>query len=624
MSKHPPHRLLSAAALTLLLAVTAVPAQAVQAVAPAPAPADGTGTTEGTGETVPPAPGTVQVPEQGLPGSGTSQAPEPDAVPAAPATDPASVPTLSPTPDGDDAGADASPQAEPSPASLAELIGPLGAKMGQGLQRLGETADPQVPTAGEERLEEQIDAVGLSAALAAEPPASAQAYSAEALARSIPGLQGMDVSSHQGTVDWQRAWNQGARFAYVKATEATSYRNPYYRQQYDGAATTGMIRGAYHFAIPSVSSGAAQANYFVNNGGGWSNDGRTLPPLLDVEYNPYEELGNTCYNMSPAQMVAWIRDFSNTMVARTGRQPMIYTTSDWWDTCTGSSTAFADHPLHIAAYGTDTPGRLPAGWANYTVWQYSSTGPFVGDSNVYRGTWDELRAFARQSQSFRTARLFFEGVGNGISYGHTSDVFLACDWDGDGVDTPAAFRDGIWYLRSSLTGAASARQVAYGNPGDQPICGDWDGDGRDSLGVYRGGTVYLRNSTTPGRADGEFNFGERGDVALAGDWNGDGFDTLAVTRPEGISQRFYLTDSNIVPRVAQSFLYGNRGDLPVAGDWNADGYDTVGVHRGITWYLTNSTRQLRADRVLSYGNSGDRPMPGQWVPGRGDGVGVAR
>ncbi|MFF3037247.1 GH25 family lysozyme [Arthrobacter citreus] len=310
---------------------------------------------------------------------------------------------------------------------LAELIGPLGAKLGQGLERLEETGDPQVPTVEEQVLEakaEEMVSAGEApagpAAAAAENPGvpsargavhdSRTAYETAGISLASvvtlastwrpAGIQGIDVSSHQFNVDWLGAWNQGARFAYVKATEATSYINPYYPQQYNGSHTVGMYRGAYHFAIPNVSSGAEQANYFVNNGGGWSADGRTLPPLLDIEYNPYSSLGNTCYNMSASQMVAWIADFSRTIKARTGRLPMIYTTTDWWRTCTGNSAAFHDHPLHIANYSTAGPGQMPAGWNTYNVWQYSSTGPFVGDSNVWNGSDAALYDFAvRQPQT---------------------------------------------------------------------------------------------------------------------------------------------------------------------------------------------------------------------------------
>jgi GH25 family lysozyme M1 (1,4-beta-N-acetylmuramidase) len=47
------------------------------------------------------------------------------------------------------------------------------------------------------------------------------------------------------------------------------------------------VRGAYHFGLPDRASGAAQAEFFVANGGRWTNDGKTLPPVLDIEYNPY-------------------------------------------------------------------------------------------------------------------------------------------------------------------------------------------------------------------------------------------------------------------------------------------------------------------------------------------------
>src|SRR5205823_2636640 len=79
-------------------------------------------------------------------------------------------------------------------------------------------------------------------------------------------VAGVDVSSFQGNVDWQALWNEGKRFAYVKSTEGLDYQNPYFAQQYDGSYQVGMIRGAYHFALPDRSSGSAQANFFVDNG----------------------------------------------------------------------------------------------------------------------------------------------------------------------------------------------------------------------------------------------------------------------------------------------------------------------------------------------------------------------
>ncbi|MEU8769918.1 lysozyme [Streptomyces griseus] len=203
--------------------------------------------------------------------------------------------------------------------------------------------------------------------------------------------EGVDVSSHQGNVAWATLWNSGVKWAYVKATEGTYYKNPYFGQQYNGSYGVGMIRGAYHFATPNTTSGAAQAHYFVDNGGGWSRDGKTLPGVLDIEWNPY---GAQCYGLSQPAMVNWIRDFTNTYRARTGRDAVIYTATSWWKDCTGNNAGFgATNPLWVARYNT-TVGELPAGWGFHTMWQYTSTGPTVGDHNRFNGALDRVQALA--------------------------------------------------------------------------------------------------------------------------------------------------------------------------------------------------------------------------------------
>jgi GH25 family lysozyme M1 (1,4-beta-N-acetylmuramidase) len=212
--------------------------------------------------------------------------------------------------------------------------------------------------------------------------------SAPAVMAPAATVEGIDVSSHQGNVDWAAHWNNGKRFAYVKATEGTSYKNPYFAQQYNGSYNVGMIRGAYHFATPNTSSGATQANYFASSGGGWSRDGRTLPGALDIEYNPY---GATCYGLSQTAMVSWIRDFLNTYKARTTRDAVIYSNLDWWTRCTGNTTAFnATNPLWVARYAS-SPGTLPGGWPFYTFWQWTST-PL--DQNRFNGDQTRLVALA--------------------------------------------------------------------------------------------------------------------------------------------------------------------------------------------------------------------------------------
>ncbi|MFF1295976.1 MULTISPECIES: lysozyme [unclassified Streptomyces] len=203
--------------------------------------------------------------------------------------------------------------------------------------------------------------------------------------------EGVDVASYQGNVAWTTLWNSGARWAYTKASEGTYYTNPYFSPQYRGSYDVGMIRGAYHFATPDTTTGATQANYFVDHGGGWSADGRTLPGTLDIEWNPY---GDSCYGKTKSAMVSWIRDFLNQYKARTGRDAVIYTSTSWWTQCTGNYAGFAANPLWIARYAS-TVGTLPAGWSTHTMWQYTSSGPTVGDHDRFNGALDRVQSLAK-------------------------------------------------------------------------------------------------------------------------------------------------------------------------------------------------------------------------------------
>ncbi|MCX4668178.1 lysozyme [Streptomyces sp. NBC_01381] len=205
--------------------------------------------------------------------------------------------------------------------------------------------------------------------------------------------RGHDVSSHQKNVNWQKAKSKGARFVYVKATESHTYRNPHFKQQYNGSRNAGIVRGAYHFAVPNKSSGKKQAAYFMSHGGRWRADGWTLPPALDIEHNPYSK--RKCYGLSKTGMVNWIKSFSNEVQRQTGRRPVIYTTTKWWNNCTGGSRAFAaNHALWLARWSS-TSGTLPKGWSYLTIWQYDNGGELPGDQNLFNGSMNQLKRFAR-------------------------------------------------------------------------------------------------------------------------------------------------------------------------------------------------------------------------------------
>lgn len=257
---------------------------------------------------------------------------------------------------------------------------------------MGQSVDDTSPVAGETQPKAKTNLLARSLAVTASSNPSG------VLGLDVSGWQADPATYTQSQVNWTTQWNLGGRFVYAKATEGTSMVDGSRNSHLAGAKAVGMLTGAYHFALPSQSSALAQANFFVQNGGGWKANSSTLPPLLDIENNPYSSLGNSCYGMTPAAMVAWIKAFSSRIQALTGRLPAIYTNYYWWLNCTGNSTAFTNQPLHIAAYGTSSPW-MPGGWTNYSFWQYSDNGPFAGDSNTWNGTLANLKTFAAQASA---------------------------------------------------------------------------------------------------------------------------------------------------------------------------------------------------------------------------------
>jgi GH25 family lysozyme M1 (1,4-beta-N-acetylmuramidase) len=258
------------------------------------------------------------------------------------------------------------------------------------------SARPATPVHPEAITHPTLDYMGST--IASHDPAAAGANgrpvsAATALSpASVPQLPGIDVSAYQGDIDWSVVAPH-IDFAYAKATEGTYYTNADFYNQYEGPYQHGVIRGAYHFAIPNNSSGATQANYFIAHGGGWSGDGRTLPGALDIEYNPY---GSECYGLTQSQMVSWIHSFVNQYAAREHVYPVIYSTTDWWTTCTGDSGVFGGtDPLWIANYTASHGGTLPNGWGFYTFWQYADHGTYPGDQDVFNGAYSQLQAIAK-------------------------------------------------------------------------------------------------------------------------------------------------------------------------------------------------------------------------------------
>jgi GH25 family lysozyme M1 (1,4-beta-N-acetylmuramidase) len=234
--------------------------------------------------------------------------------------------------------------------------------------------------------------------LAGPAGATRTVISSAIIKASVPdALQGVDVASFQhpneAAINWTQVAGDGIQFAAVKATEGNYYQNPFALTDLTDAKAAGLSVIAYAFAIPNGNGGskspAVQADYLLSYLGA-GNSG--VPVLLDIEYDPYvnTDKANSCYGLTPSAMVKWIAGFDSEVQAKTGRLPIIYTTANWWSTCTKDSTAFGQTPMWVADYTTAASPALPAGWAGWSFWQYTSAGTVAGISTTGHTDLDQL------------------------------------------------------------------------------------------------------------------------------------------------------------------------------------------------------------------------------------------
>ena len=206
---------------------------------------------------------------------------------------------------------------------------------------------------------------------------------------------GMDVSSHQHqygqAIDWNAVRAAGHDFTIIKATEGTTYTNPYFATDAFDAAQAGLIHGVYHYARPGrpvVSDAVAEATAYVGVAG-LLHDPGVLPPVLDLEENGV---------LTPTELISWTQTWLDTVQQLTGRAPIIYTYRYFWATRMAGTTAFIANPLWLADYNP-TFGGTVGGWPTWMMWQYTAGASVPGvygkvDMNRFNGTLDQLIAMA--------------------------------------------------------------------------------------------------------------------------------------------------------------------------------------------------------------------------------------
>jgi GH25 family lysozyme M1 (1,4-beta-N-acetylmuramidase) len=199
-------------------------------------------------------------------------------------------------------------------------------------------------------------------------------------------VEGIDVSSFTTVTNWTNV-AAAKKFVFIRATSGVT-ADTKFASYWAGAKTAGITRSPYHFYNSSLDPDD-QADAFL---GTFTLEAGDLPPVIDIENNPG--------NLSKEDFSADLASFINRIVTATGKMPIIYTASSFWNTTMGGCTTFANCPLFIAHWGVANP-TITTSWSTCTFWQYSSNGSVSGitgivDLNRFNGSLAEMTALCVQ------------------------------------------------------------------------------------------------------------------------------------------------------------------------------------------------------------------------------------
>jgi len=199
-------------------------------------------------------------------------------------------------------------------------------------------------------------------------------------------INGIDVSSHQGTINWSSVYNAGYKFAFVKATQRDSFNDSNFITNINNAKAAGLLVGAYHFACPSYNpsqycygtSAEAEAQHFLNVAGSYLTQGY-LRPVLDIDQSICNDFYN---NKNCADLRNWIDKWMGIIKTQKNVTPILYTGPYCIKNCLESSFA-KKYDLWVASHGSSPcPSSLSCDW-DWTFWQYA-----IGSVNGINGSVD--------------------------------------------------------------------------------------------------------------------------------------------------------------------------------------------------------------------------------------------
>ena len=189
---------------------------------------------------------------------------------------------------------------------------------------------------------------------------------------------GIDISHHQGKIDWKRVAESSAlngypiKFVIMKATEGSTFIDPEYPDNIINAREAGFVCGVYHFYDPGVSPGK-QADNYINTVKLQKGD---FVPVVDVE-----RMGR-----SSGDLQRDLSQFLGLLESHYGVKPIIYASAKFRRRHLGG-VEFDDYPFWVAHYYVVRPETSKP----WKMWQFTDHASVEGisghtDFNVFRGT----------------------------------------------------------------------------------------------------------------------------------------------------------------------------------------------------------------------------------------------
>lgn len=201
-------------------------------------------------------------------------------------------------------------------------------------------------------------------------------------------VKGVDVSFYQGEIDWQTLAEQDIHFAFIKATEGSSFTDPKFEYNYAQAAKNDLRIGAYHF-FSYDSAGKTQAENFISKVYPISN---MLPPVVDVEFYGDKEENLPDRESAVRELTVLLTELED----HYGMKPIIYATEKSYKLYIVDE--FSQYDIWIRNVITKPTLSDDREW---TFWQYTNRARLTGyqgdekyiDVNVFSGTLQEFENY---------------------------------------------------------------------------------------------------------------------------------------------------------------------------------------------------------------------------------------